>query len=264
MALTATYDAPLSRIKLAGGSLGVSATYAVFDRTINGGITYTTVRGGSHVVVASAAAGVSDYEFPVGIAITYRVRSYNASNVLQATFTVGITQAQPDPWLKSVQRPFLNQQIESSDASDVVHVNRSQVFPIVGRSYGVAVTDVSSGLSYELTVATVTLGDAANLLYVAKSGDVLFLHVPPDYPIPAGYYTVGDVKETRQDMPWELRWFTLPLTQVAQPGSDVVGTTYTIASMLAEYATVSAVIAGNATIADLLQRVASPVEVLVP
>jgi hypothetical protein len=263
MALTATYDAALSRIKLAGGSLGVSATYAVFDRTLNG-ITYTTVRGGTHVTVASAAASVDDYEFPVGVAITYRVRSYDASNVLQATFTVAITQAQPDPWLKSVQRPFLNQQIEAADASDVTHLNRSQVFKIVGRSTGVAVTDIGAGLTYDLMVATLTSGDAANLRYLATSGDILFLQVPDDFPVPGGYYTVSDVRETRQNMPWELRWFTLPLARVAQPGPEVIGTTYTIASMLAEYATVTAVIAGNATIADLLQRVASPSEVLVP
>lgn len=263
MALTATYDAALSRIRLAGGSLGASATYAVFDRTLNG-VTYTTVRGGSHVAVASAAAGVDDYEFPVGVAITYRVRSYNVSDVLQQTFTTSITQALPDPWLKSVQRPFLNQQFYPADASDVVHTNRSQVFPIVGRSVGVAVTDVSSGLNYELTIATTIRGDADDLRYLVKSGDILFLHVPDDFPAPGGYYTVGDVKEARQNLPWERRWFTLPLTQVAQPGPEVIGTTYTIASMLAEYATVTAVIADNATIADLLQRVGAPSEILVP
>lgn len=263
MALTATYDASLSRIKLAGGTLGASATYAVFDRTLNG-ITYTTVRGGTHVAVASGAASLDDYEFPVGVAITYRVRSYDASDVLQATFTVAITQAQPDPWLKSVQRPFLNQQIAAADASDVTHLNRSQVFQVVGRSAGVAVTDVGSGRSYELVIATLTTGDAADLRFLVTSGDILFLHAPADFPVPGGYYTVGDVRETRQTLPWERRWFTLPLTEVAQPGPEVVGTTYTIASMLAEYATISAVIAGNATISDLLQRVASPSEVLVP
>jgi hypothetical protein len=262
MALTATFNADLSRIQLAGGSLGTS-TYAVFDRTLNG-ITYTTVRGGTEAPVASSAASVDDYEFPVGVAITYRVRSYNASDVLQATFTTSITQAQADPWLKSVTRPYLNRQIFAADASDVVHTNRSQVFPIVGRSFGVAVTDVSSGLSFELTVATTSKSEADDLLYMVKSGDILFLHVPADFPTPGGYFTVGDVRETRQTLPWERRWFTLPLTQVVQPGPEVVGTTYTWASTIGEYATWTAVIADNATWADLLQRVASPSEVIVP
>lgn len=263
MALTATYQPDLARIDVAGDTLGASATYAVFDRTLNG-ITYTTVRGGTHVTVASAAAHVDDYEFPPGVAITYRVRSYSAADVLQATFTTTITQALADPWLKSVQRPFLNQQISAADASDVTHLNRSQVFPIVGRSNGVAVTDISSGLSYELTVATLTKVQAEDLLYLVKSGDILFLHAADDFPAPTGYFTVADVKEMRQDMPWERRWFTLPLTQIAAPGPEVIGTTYTWASTLAEYVDWSAVIAGNATWADLLQRVASPSEVLVP
>lgn len=263
MALTATYDAALSRIRLAGASLGASATYAVFDRTLNG-ITYTTVRGGTHVSVASQLAGVDDYEFPVGVSITYRVRSYNVSNVLQQTFTTTITQALDDPWLKSVSRPYLNQQVFPADASDVVHTSRAGIFPVLGRSYPVAVTDVFSVRAYDLTLATTTAGDANDLRYLVTSGDILFFHTPAGFPSPGGYFAVGDVKEARQNLPWARRWFTLPLTEVAAPGPEVIGTTYTIASMIAEYATVSAVIADNATISDLLQRVGSPSEVLVP
>jgi hypothetical protein len=264
VALTATYDPVLSRIQLAGASLGGSATYAVFDRTVNGGITYTTIRGGTAVTVAAAAAHVDDYEFPVSELITYRVRSYNASDVLQVTFTTTITQALDDPWLKSVPRPYLNQQIFAADASDVEHTSRTGIFPILGRSYPVAVTDVFSQSSFDLTVATLTTGDADDLRYMVTSGDILFLHAPADFPSPVGYFAVGDVRETRQNLPWERRWFTLALTRVAQPGPEVVGTTYTWASALAEYATWTDLIADNATWADLLARVASPSEVIVP
>jgi hypothetical protein len=263
MALTATYDPSLSRIRLAGGSLGTSS-YAVFDRTTNGGLTYTIVRGGTEAPVASSAAHVDDYEFPEGVAITYRVRSYNSSDVLQATFTTTITQTLDEPWLKSVTRPYLNKPFIPSDASDITHTNRSQVFPILGRSYPIAVTDVASGLNYDLTITTETAGDSEDLLYLAKSGDILFLHAPTGFPAPGGYFTVGDIRETRQTMPWERRWFTLPLTQVVEPGPEVVGTTYTWASAIGEYATWADLIADNATWADLLQRVASTSEVIVP
>lgn len=262
MALTATYNSDLSRIRLAGASLGTS-TYAVFDRTLNG-ITYTTVRGGSAAPVTASAAHLDDYEFPVGVTITYRVRSYNASDVLQATFTTTINQDLVNPWLKSVSRTYLNQEIFAADASDVTHLNRSTVFPVVGRSNGVAVTDVASGLKYDLTVATVIKGDADDLRYMVTSGDILFLHVPADFPRPGGYFTVGDATEAAQNLPWERRWFTLPLTRVAEPGPDIIATSYTIASMIAEYATITAVIADNATITDLLDRVGSPSEVIVP
>lgn len=263
MALTATYNSDLGRIRLAADTLG-TATYAVFDRTLDG-ITYTTVRGGTSAAVASSAAHVDDYEFPVGVAITYRVRSYNASNVLQATFTAVITQSLANPWLKSISRPFLNKEVDSvSDASDVTHLNRSQVFKIVGRSSQVAVTDTGTGFQYDLTVATLTAGEADELLYLTTSGDILFFHTPDPYPARGGYFTVGDVKETRLTLPWERRWFTLPLTSVAAPGPDVIPTTYTWAAALADYATWSDLIAANATWADLLERVASPEEVIVP
>lgn len=262
MALAATYDPLLSRIRLAGATLG-AATYAVFDRTVDG-ITYTTLRGGGHVPVVSSAAAADDYEFPVGVAVTYRVRSYNVSNVLQATFTAVITQALTKPWLKSLTRTFLNQEVDVSDASDVTHLNRSQVFKVVARSNSVAVTDTGSGFQYDLTVATLTEGDADDLRYLATSGDILFFHVPAGYPARGGYFAVGDVKETRQTLPWERRWFTLPLTSVAKPGPDVIPTTYTIATMLADYATITDVIAGNATITVLLERVGSPEDVIVP
>lgn len=263
MALTATYNADLSRITLDATALGATATYAVFDRTLDA-VTYTAVRGGQDVPVVGEVADLDDYEFPVDEAITYRVRSYNASDVLQQTFTVVITQNLDQPWLKSVSRVYLNRQVEASEASDVTHVNRSGVFPVSGRSYPVAVTDVSSIRRYDLRVTTFTDGEAEALKYMVTSGDILFFHVPSDFPALGGYFTVGDVAESRQGLPWERRWFTLPLTEVAPPGPDVIPTTYTIASMLAEYATISAVMADNATIIDLMERVGSPSEVIVP
>lgn len=264
MAVTATYNNDLGRIRLAATSLGASATYAVFDRTLDGGITYTTVRGGTDVTVASGAAHLDDFEFPVDVEITYRVRSFNASDVQQASFTVAHTQTLDRPWLKSIQRTFLNQEIDAADASDPVNINRSQVFQVVSRSNPVAVTDIGAGLTYELTVATETKDEADKLRYLVTSGDILFLQAAADFPAPVGYFTVADVRETRQTLPWERRWFTLPLTKVAQPGPDVISTTYTWASVLADYATWGDVIAANTTWADLLERVGSPSEVIVP
>ena len=263
MALDASYNADLSRIQLAATVLGASATYAVMDRTLDG-VTYTTVRGGDDVPVVSQVANLDDYEFPVDEAVTYRVRSYNASDVLQATFTDVITQNLDQPWLKSVSRVYLNREVEAAEASDVTHVSRAGVFPVSGRSYPVAVTDVSSVRKYDLRITTFTEGEAEAIRYMVTSGDILFFHVPSGFPALGGYFTVGDVNESRQGLPWERRWFTLPLTEVAPPGPDVIPTTYTIASMIAEYATVSDVIADNATIIDLMERVGSPSEVIVP
>lgn len=264
MALTATYDTLLSRIRLAADTLG-TATYAVFDRTLNG-VTYTTIRGGSHVTVTSSAAHIDDYEFPVGETITYRVRSYNASNVLQATFTVATTQDLGNPWLKSVTRPFLNREVTLSTAGDISHQNRVGIFPILGRTDPIAITDVSSQMSFDLTLTTFSAGEADAVRYLVTSGDTIYLQMPTDceFKAPSGYYVVGTVTEARRNNKSERKWFTLPLIRIIAPGPDVVPTTYTWSSTLSEYATWTDVIADNATWADLLERIGSASEVIVP
>lgn len=264
MALTATYDPLLGRIRLTGTSLGATATYAVFDRTTNG-VTYTVVRGGSGVLVTSATAKVDDYEFPVDQAVTYRVRSYNASNVLQQTFTASITQDLDNPWLKSISRPFLNREIVVSEAGDVSHSNRASIFQVVGRSDPVAVTDTGGLTSYDLVVTTFSDGEADVLRYLVTSGDVIFLQSSASCKLPVeGYFAIGNVTESRHGNKRGRKWFTLPLTRVAAPGPDVIGSTYTWASVLADYATWADVIAANLTWADLLEHVGDPSEVIVP
>lgn len=262
MALTATYNGDLSRIRLAGASLGTS-TYAVFDRTTNG-ITYSTVRGGLHVPVTASAANLDDYEFPADVAVTYRVRSYNVSDTLQATFTTTITQALTQPWLKSISRYFLNREIFAADASDISYKSRAGIFDVVGRSAPVAVTDVHTLCSYELSVATILKGPADDLRFMVTSGDVLFLHTPPDFPSPGGYFVVGDVSESRQNLPWARRWFRLPLTQVAAPAADVVGAVGTWQTVKDTYATWAALKAAKATWADVRELIGDPSEVIVP
>src|SRR6266540_3869895 len=141
MSLTPTYDSVLSRIRLAATLLGASATYAVFDRTTDA-LNYTTVRGGSHVTVTSQNANLDDFEFPVGIATTYRVRSYNSSDVLQATFTGAITQDLTAVWFKSIAKAYLNQSEKITGVGEISRPSRSGTFEIIGRSVPVVVSDV--------------------------------------------------------------------------------------------------------------------------
>lgn len=263
MALTATYSGGLSRVILSADALGASATYAVFDLTVNG-TTYSTVRGGGSVTVGSQLANLNDFEFPCDVAATYRVRSYSAANVLQQTFTVAITVQLTAPWLKSVGRPFLNRQVEASDASDVSYTARAGIFPVIGRTDPVAVTDSFSVKSYQLSLRTFTKTEADLLRILVASGDVLYLQTPPDFPSPGGYFVCGDVTEGRQGMPWADRWFTLPLTKVAAPGADVAATLGTWQTVINTYPTWTALIAAKATWADVLLMVGDPSEVEVP
>ena len=267
MALTATYDGVLSRIRLAGTVLGASATYAVFDRTTDG-IVYTTIRGGSAVTVASQNAGIDDYEWDPGVATTYRVRSYNASAVLQQTFTTVITQDLTSVWLKVPAAPYLNTPVSVFDRSEVTRRSRAGVFDIVGRSAPVAVGDVASSLSYTLGLLTATATEKSNLDYLFASGEIVFVQLPStvDY-IPGGYFSVGDTSRVpfgKGGQVAPLRQWTVPLTEVAAPGPEVIGSAYTWTSVLADYASWSALIADNTTWAVLLNRTGTPSDVLVP
>ena len=267
MSLTATYDSTLSRLRLAGTALGASATYAVFDRTADSGITYTTVRGGGAVAVVSQLANVDDYEFPPGVAVTYRVRSYNASNVLQQTFTVGATQDLTQPWLKVPAAPFLNQPVEIVTAQNQRRRTRTGVFDIKGRTNPIVVSDVMSSWQFDLLLLTRTVAARSNLDYLFASGEVLLLQLPfaETGHVPDGYLSViGDVDQDRTLRRSLNRVWTVPVHQVAAPGPDVIGSSYTWQSVVADYASWTALLAANASWTALLARTGTPSDVIVP
>lgn len=266
MAITATYDPVLSRLQLAATLLGASATYAVFDRTTDGGITYTTVRGGTSVAVSSQNASLDDYEFPAGVAITYRVRSYNASNVLQQTFTVVKTQDIDDVWLKVPAVPWLNMPVTVSVFGDKTKQARGGVFEIVGRSLPIAVSDIRSSFAAEVRLRTFDKAEEQALDYLLSSGEIVFFHLPSGNTcMDGGYYAAGDATwgpPSSRARPERL--FTVQIREVAPPGPEVVGTSYTWTSAIADYATWSALIAANSSWSVLMARTGTPSDVIVP
>ena len=265
MALDATYDTVLSRIRLAVTGASGTATYMVVDRTTDG-VRYTTVRGGAAAAVSGGIGSVDDYEFPAGVAITYRARAYTAADVLTNTYTDTITQDLDAVWLKVPSAPFLNRPVTVSSAGDRTRAARRGIFDIAGRSNPVVVSDIRSSMSFDLRIRTEDADEEETLDLILGTGEILFFHLPvANKCMPGGYYSAGDVTwgpPSSRAKP--TRIFNIPLTGAAAPGPDVVGTTYTWASAVAEYATWTDLIADNATWADLLQRVGSPGDVVVP
>lgn len=169
-------------------------------------------------------------------------------------------------WLKSIARPFLNQAVQVIWAPAVVYSRpaRTGVFDIVGRTLPVAVSDVRTSRRWTLLLRTDDTAAAENLDLILASGDVLFLQAPPVCDMITGYIAVGDVTREHHPLrPARVTW-TLPVTEVAAPGPDVVGSTVTWQSVLNAYATWADVIADNATWADLLTLIGDPSEVIVP
>lgn len=256
MSLTATYDPDLSRVRLAGTVLGVAAT-ALFERSSNG-VRWTTVRGGGAVPVTAGAAAVDDYEFVPAAVNYYRVTAG------ATVFTTTITPAQTGVWLKSITRPFLNRAVQVVGHSDIERRARNGIFEVKGRSDPVAVTDVRNSRSWEMTVWVDSVADADALELVFASGDPLYVQTDGALDIPGGYVVVGDLTRRRYGRVSPRRYFDLPMRNVAAPGPDIVGSTVTWETLMAEFGTWADVLAAFGTWADVAEYVASPSVVIVP
>ncbi|BAL85460.1 hypothetical protein AMIS_2400 [Actinoplanes missouriensis 431] len=264
--ITLTYDDAVARVRLSATVVGTVA-YAVIDRSLTGW-RWTTVRGGGRRAPAAGAVALDDYEFPPGKPVTYRVRGYTSGNVLVSTETAVITAVIDRVWLKSVARPFLNRAVTVRTAPAISQPTRSGSFAIKGRSLPVEVAEVRGPREWELEVRTDDPGDTRALELMLALGDVLYLQVPPTYDgdVPTGYVKVGTSSHRRlSQLPGDRRrvW-SLPMSERAAPGPDVVGAAATWATLLAEFGTWADVIATFATWADVAAYVADPETVIVP
>jgi len=256
MALTTTLDATLSRIRLHGTSL-TGSTNALFERSTDN-LYWTTVRGGTAVPVTSNVADLDDYEFVPNVVNYYRVTA-GAS-----VFTQTITPSQSGVWLKSITRPWLNRAVSVYGYSDITRPARNGILEVVGRSYPIAVTDVRSSRRFTLQVKTATLSDADGLELVLASGDPLYVQTDGQYDIPGGYVAVGEMNRSRYGKISDKRYFDLPMTVVAAPGPDVVGSTSTWDTLVSQFGSWNAVVAAFGTWAAVADYVASPSTIIVP
>lgn len=165
-------------------------------------------------------------------------------------------------WIKSIRHPFLNRPIHkvlAGGGQEIGRAARGGVFQVQGRSVPIAVTDVRSSRSFNLTVQVADEESARDMDLILASGDIFFIHVPPELTehMAGGYVRIGDTVQHR--VADTIRWrFEMPCTVVAQPGPGVVGGTLTWGTVLNLYGSWNNVLAANATWADLLATVGSP------
>jgi hypothetical protein len=257
--VTLTYDATLARVIIDCNGLGAAVT-ALVERSTDQ-IKWTTVRGGIDVPCAAGVFSlpVNDYEFTSDVVNYYRVNPNTGSDQ-----TNSITPALTATWLKSIARPFLNMKFTRSEiVSDATRPERDGVFDIIGRSLPIAVTDVRSSLQYNLRLVTQTLAEANALDMLLASGDTLFWHVPPTWPLPSAYIAVSGAPRAFR---WSTDWstWTLAVKEIAAPGPDVIGGIGTYQTVLSTYTTYTTLLAGHADYADILTLIGSPSEVIVP
>lgn len=272
MSCSLTYDDTLSRVRVSATGLDVTgtATYATVERSDDAGSTFKIVRGGSSVPVSGGATQIStdDYEFPTQQLLVYRTRGYTDGDVLTGSFTCEITVDQPEAWLKSVERPFLNRPLDCVlNPAPFSRTARNGVWDVIGRSFPVATTDVRLGFEFELRVVTTTYDEQQDLDYLLASGDVLYLQPTASFPVATMFALSGSVSIERpvrnRDCDSDYRRFIIPLVQVATPESDIVGLTSSWFTVIKTYATWQDVIDEYTSWADLLELVADPSEVII-
>lgn len=240
-------------------------------RSLNS-VNWTAVRGGLDVPLINGTTSiVDDYEFWPDVPVRYRIRVKDAAGVvLSEAFEYVTPSLGGQVWLKSLTRPFLNRAVELTGAEpEFVNPARNGVFPVIGRSYSVAVTDVRPGESFELEAIVKGPGERSDLKLLFASGDPLFLQVPSDHCVLESTYVVaGDIRRRRQSVRANAadtrHLFTMPFTEVAPPGPDVIGATVTYQSLLSAFSTYEELLDAETSYASVLERIGDPSDVIVP
>lgn len=267
MALTATYDATLARVRLSGTGLPANTDHATIRRYDNAALTNPVgVRGGAITGLTSASTiTLDDYEFTDAVANRYEALIYDAAGTLLATWTVTITPTLNGVWLKNVARPYLNRLVEVFNYEDVTTPTRSGVFDIVARRLPVAVTELRGSRRVNIVLLARTTAAVRELEDILSFGDPVFLHTPATSLVPGPMHAViGDVTESLGGRHQEQRrYLTLPLTEVGAPDPVIVGATITWAGVTAAYATWSALIAARPTWLALLESISAPTDEMV-
>lgn len=210
--------------------------------------TATTVGASSFTVTGGASA--------ISYALVFELF---ASELTQ---TNSITPSLNDQvWLKFIARPFLNQAVDAYGEINVTRRARNAVYPVVGRSVPVGVTDVRAGRTFSLSVKTLTADAHERLDLALAGGDPVFVHAPPDSPVPTMYAVIGDTQDD-QPVAGSHLW-TLPMIEVAAPAPEIVGATITWQGVLNQYGTWQDVLDGETTWQDLLTNIGDPGDVII-
>lgn len=240
-----------SVVSTAGDDAAQHWSYRVYPTTKNLNPSVATVTGGAAAI--SRSAGVAFYH----------------ANLTLSTEISSITPVIDGVWLKDITKPFLNRELGCiPNQSPITRRARNGIFPIVGRTFPVAVTDIRLARELEIEVITQTTTEWEELDLIMATGDIFFIQTPPGDPLPTMYVAVNDtsmrrpLRSRRCGNDW--RVFTLPLVEVAAPTSDVVGSLGTWQTVINTYATWADVLAAHSTWASLLTLIGSTDEIIVP
>lgn len=276
---TLTYNDASARVEIAGTGFEAYDTVLI-ERSTNGQVSWTTVRGASELEVEDDGTfAINDYEFVDSVVNYYRVTTLTPISC-EAVEVVSITPVLTAMWIKSVNRPFLNISISTACAAmgenDIEYLSspggvtrraRSALFPIINRTYEIAVNDIRLGRDWTMLLRTFTTLARKAVDFLLASGDVLYIQTPTGCAldtIEQGYVTAFDATYTRHHRHRDRVVWEIPVVEVAPPGPDIAYAESTWQTVINRYGTWQDVLDAHSSWASLLTELPDPSEVIVP
>lgn len=241
---------------------------ATVTKTTDAGRTWQTVRGaGALDLDQEGRVDVDDFEFTPGTAHTYRVADALGRAHAEGTITPDLDAV----WLKCPTHPYLNRAVDVLTFSPVARPARSALFEVIGRPEPIAVTAPRGAPAWDLRLAADDLRTdpdadpdvwAAWVTAALSLGEVMLLHVPAAWPVPAGYVHIGDAQTGfLAGHAASPGYVDLPCQAVAAPVPDIPAATITWAGTARAHASWADLAADADTWGEVPARWGSPADV---
>lgn len=249
-----TADSTAIQLTLQGLTLSGQTHWGLWRVTDDG--TRTPLRGYAgdtdSVTTASDRAAINDYEAPLGVPLTYILKTWTTTvNDGWYYRTPSITLPTPDDSGVIIKDPVLparNTRAIATTLPDWQRSARQGSFAVRGRARPIVISDVRASRTGTLVVTTETTEEATALWWTMETGNVLLLQWPAGWGLDDMYVTVGDVTEARvstyaghADRSW-----SIALTEVDRPIGGLVGSADRTWQDVKDDATTFADLAGTA------------------
>lgn len=235
------YDDTRSRIRVKAQGLDPTVIRVVVSSRVLGGSRWKEVRGGRVATAdGTMVRTVDDYEFRAGEGMQYRIQGLSSSegapDVVVQQRVVTVADTLDETWLKFIAAPYRNRKVSLLRPFDgVARRSRVALYDVVGASQPVGVTDVHTGRTMTIGLATHSIAEREALDAALETGVPVFFQTPSSVPVPSVYAVIGDYS-WRPAAQRSLRaiW-TIQLTEVAAPPPSIVGSGLTYAVLGTQY-----------------------------
>jgi hypothetical protein len=267
-------------IGTSSGGTGSPTTGIIHTAQILNGINGTPVMNVDFGAQAEGVTSFTDYAGRVWSILNNPGVLSPLARIYSTQTTSVITPQLTKVWFKSVTHPFLN--IAMPSACDPIGLNpiemleplsrvsrapRTGIFPIVNRTYPIAVNDLRLGRAWSIALRTWTAAALKQIDFLLASGDVILIQTPCvgcAETVESGYVVALDAGYVRHHRYRQRAIWDIDVQEIAAPGPDIVYAQGTWQSVINQYGSWSAVLAAFPSWQALLAILPQASEVIVP